>query len=154
LTFREGLLKARGQITFIVALALSTGVIIYLEALDTEERIQSRVASELARQRNTPASISPSVEAAVRANLIRAEEAYKADPGNAAHKAALLTSLASAVQLGIRNPEEGLTAAQRILDEIERGRREQNPAVGSALGAAALTFPSLQDRITRLSAAP
>jgi hypothetical protein len=154
LTFREGLLKARGQITFIVALALSTGVIIYLEALDTEERIQSRVTTELARQRNAPATVSPSIEAAVRANLTRAEQAYAADPGNEAHRAALLTSLSSAVQLGIRKPDEGLSGAQRILDEIEGQPGDRNPAVASALGAAALAFPSLQERIAKLSGAP
>ncbi len=153
MSFREGLLKARGQITFIVALALSTGVIIYLEALDTEERIQSRVTAEVARQRNAP-PVSPPIEAAVRANLARAEQAYAADPNNAAHRAALLTSLSSAVQLGIRRPDEGLAGAQKVLDGIESQRGDQNPVVGSALGVAALAFPSLQDRITRLSAAP
>lgn len=153
MSFREGLLKARGQITFIVALAISTGFIIYLEALDTEDRIQSRVAAELARQKNLPA-VTPTVEAAVRANLARAEEAYAADPNDAAHRAALLTSLSSAVQLGIRRPDEGLAGAQKVLDGIERQRGDQGPIVGSALGAAALAFPSLQERIARLSTAP
>jgi hypothetical protein len=153
LTFREGLLKARGQITFIVALAISTGVIIYLEALDTEDRIQSRVAAEVARQRRAPAPVSSPIEAAIRTNLNRAEEAYAADPANVAHRAALLTSLSSAVQLGIRKPEEGLAGVQKILDDIEKRTGEQTPTLGSALGAAALAFPSLQDRIARVSAA-
>jgi hypothetical protein len=153
LSFREGLLKARGQITFIVALAISTGFIIYLEALDTEDRIQSRVATELARQKNAPA-VPPSVEAAVRTNLARAEEAYAADPTNQALRAALLTSLSSAVQLGIRQPDEGLAGARKVLEEIERQRGDQGPVVGSALGAAALAFPQLQERIVRLSTAP
>ncbi len=62
-TFRDGLLKARGQLTFIAALAISTGIIIYLEALDTESHIQGRVATELSRQRNAPATISPAIDA-------------------------------------------------------------------------------------------
>ena len=51
MTFREGLLQARGQIVFILALAISTGVIIYLESLDTDSRIRSRVEDSLARER-------------------------------------------------------------------------------------------------------
>jgi hypothetical protein len=152
--FRTGLLNARGQITFIIALALSTGFIIYLETLDTEARIQGRVATELARQRNAPAYIAPSVEAAVRANLQRSEEAYALDPSPAANRAALLVSLASAVQLGILNPEDGLSRAQRILSGMEGQKGEVTPVLVSALGAAAVAFPSLQDRIASLASAP
>jgi hypothetical protein len=154
LTFREGLLKARGQITFIAALTISTGIIIYLETLDTEERIQGRVATELARQRNAPASILPAIDAKVRTNLQRAEEIYTAEPTAATARAALLASLASAVQLSILRPEDGLTRAQRVLADMERQTGEVPPVLVSALGAAAVAFPTLQDRIAGLASAP
>ncbi|KFG68598.1 hypothetical protein [Microvirga sp. BSC39] len=152
--FRTGLLNARGQITFIVALALSTGFIIYLETLDTEERVQGRVATELARQRNAPPSILPAIDARVRANLQKSEEAYASGSGLAANRAALLVSLASAVQLGILKPEDGLTRTQRVLADMERQTGEVTPVLVSALGAAAVAFPSLQDRIAGLASAP
>ncbi|WP_201862793.1 hypothetical protein [Microvirga soli] len=154
MTFREGLLKARGQITFIAALTISTGIIIYLESLDTEERIQGRVSTELARQRNAPPSISPAVEARVKANLQRSEEMYSAEPNAAASRAALLTSLASAVQLSILRPEDGLTRAQRVIADMERQTGEVTPVLVSALGATAVAFPSLQDRIATVASAP
>jgi hypothetical protein len=154
LTFREGLLKARGQITFIAALAISTGIIIYLETLDTEERIQGRVASELARQRNAPPSISPAVDARVRANLQRSEEVYSAEPTAPTARAALLMSLASAVQLSILRPEDGFARAQRVIADMERQTGEVTPVLVSALGAAAVAFPTLQDRIAGLASAP
>jgi hypothetical protein len=154
LTFRDGLLKARGQLTFLVALTISTGIIIYLETLDTEERIQGHVATELSRQRNAPASVSPSIDAAVRANLQRTEEAYAADPNAAVNRAALLVSLSSAVQLSILKPEDGLSRVQRVISGMERQRGETNPVLVSALGAAAVAFPSLQDRIASLTPVP
>jgi hypothetical protein len=153
-TFRDGLLKARGQLTFIAALAISTGIIIYLETLDTEAHIQGRVATELSRQRNAPATVLPAIEATVRTNLQRSEVAYAADPGDAANRAALLVSLSSAVQLGILKPEDGLSRVQRVLAEMERQRREASAVVDSALGTAAVAFPSLQDRIASLNSTP
>jgi hypothetical protein len=154
LTFKDGLLKARGQITFIIALTLSTGFIIYLETLDTETRIQGQVAAELSRQRNAPASIMPSTDAAVRANLQRSEEAFASAPEAVTNRAALLVSLSSAVQLGILKPEDGFLRVQRVLSEIERHRGEMTPVLIAALGATAVAFPSLQDRIGRIDKAP
>ena len=154
MTFRDGLLKARGQLTFIAALAISTGIIIYLETLDTEERIQGRAATELARQRNAPPTISPSIDAAVRANLQRSEEAYASDPGAAVNRAALLVSLSSAVQLSILKHEDGLSRMQRVIADMERQKGEANQVLAAELGAAAGAFPSLQDRMAKLGSAP
>lgn len=154
MSFRTGLLNARGQITFIIALALSTGAIIYLETLDTEARIQGQVATELSRQRNAPASIEPRIDAVARKNLSRSEEAYNTDPNGAANRAAMLVSLSTAVQLSIMRPEDGLSRVQRVLADIERQKNEMPPMLVSALGAAAVAFPSLQDRIASLAPAP
>lgn len=151
MTFREGLLKARGQLTFIAALAISTGIIIHLEALDTEAHIQGRVATELSRQRNAPATVAPGVDAAVRTNLRRSEEAYAAQPGAPETRAALLAALSSAVQLGIVRPEDGLSRAQRVLADMERQRGEPSAVVDAALGTVAVAFPTLQERVAALS---
>ncbi len=150
MTFREGLLKARGQLTFIAALAISTGIIIYLETLDTEAHIQSRVASEIARRNGSAAEPAPALRGAVRSTLAQSEEAYAADPSSATNRAALLISLSTAVRLGILKPEEGLSKAQKVVDEIAQRRGETNIALSSALSAAAATFPSLQERVSTL----
>lgn len=154
MSFRTGLLKARGQITFIIALALSTGCIFYLEALDREARIQGQVATELSRQRNAPASVAPAIEAAVRTNLQRSEAAYASAPGDAENQAALLVSLSSAVQLSIVRPEDGFLKAQKVLGDMERMKGETKPVLIAALAAAAVAFPSLQDRIAALGSLP
>ncbi|WP_134500352.1 hypothetical protein [Microvirga pakistanensis] len=154
MSFRTGLLRARGQITFIIALALSTSFIIYLETLDTEARIQGQVATELSRQRNAPAFVAPATDAAVRASLQRAEESYAAAPDAAVNGAALLASLSAAVQLSILKPEDGLSRAQRVLSDAEGRKGEIAPVFVAALGTAAVAFPSLQDRIARLSSTP
>jgi hypothetical protein len=66
----------------------------------------------------------------------------------------LLTALASAVQLSILRPEDGLTRVQRVVADMERQTGEVTPVLVSALGAAAVAFPSLQDRIAGLASAP
>lgn len=151
MTFRDGLLKARGQLTFIAALAISTGIIIYLETLDTEERIQGRVATEISRQRHAPESILPAIDAKVKASLQKSEEAYGSDPHSPSNRAALLVSLASAVQTSILKPEDGLLRIQRVLADMERSKSELSPVLLAALGTAAVAFPSLQERIAHLT---
>lgn len=150
MTFKEGLLKARGQITFIVALALSTGVIIYLETLDTEARIQQRVTAELARRGGTGAMPSPALDSSVRQTLRQAEEAYAADPAAAANRAAILMSLSTAVQLGILTPDEGKSRVRVVMDRMAQQRGETSVALASALQAVAVTFPDLQAQTTAL----
>lgn len=154
MTFKEGLLKARGQITFITALAISTVVIVYLEALDTEDRIQSRLATELTRQRSNGIAVSPSLQAAVTSALGRSQEAYMQNPGTAAARAAMLTSLSSAVQLSIVRMDEGLAQVRKVLDDIEQRPGEQSAVLASALAVTAATFPSTQDRIGSLLSSP
>lgn len=153
MTFREGLLKARGQITFVAALAASTGIIIYLEALDTEARIQARVAAEISRQKGAVVGAPQPLQAALGAALREAQAGYARDPEAAASRAALLTSVSGAVQLGLLGAEDGLARIGKTLDEMEQKPGERSPALVSALGVAAATFPTLQDRIARLSSA-
>ena len=63
-------------------------------------------------------------------------------------------SLASAVQLSILRPEDGFARAQRVIADMERQTGEVTPVLVSALGAAAVAFPTLQDRIAGLASAP
>lgn len=150
MTFKDGLLKARGQITFVAALAISTGIIIYLENLDTEARIQSRIASELARRGGTNATTSPALEISVRQTLQQAQDAYAADPAASANRAAILVSLSTAVRLGVLTQDEGLTRVRKVVDELAQRPRDRNVELSSALQAVAATFPSLQERVVTL----
>jgi hypothetical protein len=153
-TFREGLLKARGQLAFVTALVLSTAVIIYLEALDTEERIQSRVSAELARHRSAAAPVPAPLGEAVAAAMRRAQEAYGREPETAGNRTAMLTSVSSAVQLGIVASQEGLSQVQKVLDDMERKPGERNANVASALAVAAATFPTHQEPLRPRLTAP
>ena len=154
MTFRDGLLKARGQLVFVTALIFSTAVIIYLEALDTEERIQSRVAAELAQQRRVAAPIPAPLGSALATAMRRAEDAYGRAPGAPASRTAMLASISSAVQLGIVGQAEGLSRVEKVLDDMDRKPAERDDALVSALAAAAATFPPLRERVGRLLAAP
>jgi hypothetical protein len=148
-TFGEGLLQARGQIVFILALAISTGVIIYLESLDTDSRIRSRVEDSLARERGGSGA-SQALRDRAGVTLRRAEEAYSAAPNVAESRAALLVALAGAVELGALDRDEARSRAEGIVQALEREAGPVPPILASALTAAAAAFPSLQDRIARL----
>ncbi len=147
--FREGLLQARGQIVFILALGISTGVIIYLEALDTEDRIRGRVQEALVGSGGAAPTAAPVAERA-RAALRRAEEAYAANRAAPDARAAMLTSLSAAVQLGLMGSGEARPRAEEILAAIEADRTPPSPLLASALSAASAAFPALQGRIGRL----
>ncbi|HEX2554973.1 MAG TPA: hypothetical protein VHL98_14835 [Microvirga sp.] len=148
--FREGLLEARGQIVFILALAISTGVIIYLEALDTEERIRGRIDAALVGSRPAPAAVPEPVADRARAALRRAEEAYTAAPAAPEARAALLTALAGAVQLGVVAAGETRPRVETVLAAIESDRAAPPTGLAAALGVVAAAFPDLQERIGRL----
>ena len=147
--FREGLLEARGQIVFILALAISTGVIIYLEALDTEDRIRGRIQEALVGDRSSVAAPGPVADRA-RAALRQAEAAYAADRAAPDARAALLTALAGAVQLGTLAAAEARPRAEEVLAAVEADRSASPPGLAAALGVTAAVFPDLQERIGRL----
>lgn len=150
MVFREGLLQARGQIVFILALAVSTGVIVYLEALDTEDRIRGRIQEALVGP--GPAAVAGPVAERARAALRRAEEAYTADRNAPEARAALLAALSTAVQLRLVGAAEALPRAEEVVAAVEADRTAPPPALVAALSAAAAAFPDLQARIARLPA--
>jgi hypothetical protein len=147
--FREGLLEARGQIVFILALTVSTAVIIYLEALDTEDRIRGRIEEALVGGGAAVSAPAPIADRA-RAALRRAEEAFAANPAAPESRAALLTALAGAVQLGALGAGEARPRAQAVLAAVEADGAAPPPGLAAALGVAAAAFPDLQERIARL----
>lgn len=152
--FRDGLLKARGQIAFVLALAISTGVIIYLEALDTEQRIQARVEEEIARRGAGPREtashlrqVSAETRRAVATALRQAEEAYAASPTAPEAVAALLTALSTAVQTGLLSHPDALPRAEGALSGLPAQAGTPPPVLAAAMSASLATFPSLQGRI-------
>lgn len=156
MSFRDGLLKARGQIAFILALAISTGVIIKLEALDTEERIQARVAEQLALREAashtsgiTAVPASSEARTAVMKALRRAEEAFAASPSAPEPVAALLTALSAAVQVGVLSAAEALPRAEGALASLPAQTGSPPPVLEAAMSAALVSFPSLQGRVSQ-----
>jgi hypothetical protein len=140
--FREGLLEARGQIVFILALTVSTAVIIYLEALDTEDRIRGRIEQALVGDR--PAAPAPPRSrrarpggpAPGRGAFARNQAARR--PGRA-----LLTALAGACSSAL-SAGEATPAGQR--PGRRGGRQERSAGLAAALGCRG-GFPDLQERI-------
>src|SRR5687768_14589972 len=97
MSFGEGLLRARGQIAFLLALACSTIAIIYLETLDVEGRIRTQLTGELGASGSVSASRSDGLEQAARTALNTASEPDLTDPEPVAERAAAL----NAVVIGI-----------------------------------------------------
>jgi hypothetical protein len=151
-SFRQGLLAARGQIAFVSALAVCTAVIIHLENLDTEERIRERVATELARGQApaSPPAASPADRAVADAALRRAEEAHGARPESPDAQAALITALSAAVQLGALEAETARPRVEALLGGAEGADAAPPPALAASLSAAAAAFPGLRERIGRI----
>lgn len=147
--FKTGLLAARGQIAFILALAFATAVIIYLENLDTETRIQGRVEAALAERQRAPEPNSAARNAAS-VSLREAERAHAADPRLPANQAALLTALSTAARTGLLPTEEAFSRVSAVLDGIGTEPPGDSPALVAALALTAATFPTLQERLTRM----
>lgn len=126
--FSEALIGARGQIAWILALTVSTSAIIYLEQLD----IGIRQAAETAAAEATDARLAGEAMAA----LAEAEARLAASPADATAAASLLLALASAVQAGALDLNEGRIRADRLWDRAGGA----GPAWRPAIVAAALTF--------------
>jgi hypothetical protein len=137
-SFRDNLLKARGQIAFISALVVSTAVIVHLETLDTEGRIQERLTGT-APSGAVPVSVRILAEAALR----RAREAHATAPGSDETRAALLVAASAAVQAGALPQSDGLALAQAAAGDGRAG----TPALAAAMAQAAATFPALRERL-------
>jgi hypothetical protein len=134
--FKEGLVRARGQIAFILALAVSTAIIVRLEYLSTEQYIEKRITDGVVA-RNTS---DPVVQALADSALRRARAAAAAAPLSSEDRAALATALASSRLVGAASDEDALVEAKVLFGELERGDTALGDAARSVLAAA---FPEL-----------
>lgn len=148
MAFRDGLLQARGQIVFILALTITTAIVIHLETLDTGHRIRTSVEESLGRERGSvvPQALRNRADAALR----RAEAAYAGAPNAVENRAAVLAALAGAAQSGALDHEQARTRADAVLRSIEADASPPAPVLAAALSAAAVAFPALQERIGQL----
>lgn len=148
--FKQGLLRARGQIAFLVALACSTGVIIYLETLDAEGRIRDQVVASIAASGEQ--ELAPDLEGAIRTAVDRAREEFTRDPQAAASRAAVLNVTVLGIAQGIGSAAQQRLDAEEVLDLLESEPPEQAEAVAPALALLAAAVPDFLPRVSALLA--
>jgi|TARA_R100000935_G_C2765132_1_gene135287 hypothetical protein len=134
MTFKDGLLVARVQIAWILALLVSTTLIITLEALDTEERISARLSAVGVTAVDDPARLE-----FVATVLDEARTAFVADPGRADVRAAYLVAVAAAVPAGILDRATATDAARSAL----AAGPVNTLAMRAAVAQAAITLPEI-----------
>ncbi|GLK79113.1 hypothetical protein [Methylopila turkensis] len=134
----EGLLRARSQIVFLVALFVSTLAIVQLETLDLDARSRARAAAEMRAEAIAGRPPQPELEEPLRAAAARAEAAFaRSEPGSAA---ALLMALSASVEAGFVRREH---AAPRVEAAVAALRKEnaETPQAAAASAMAAVAFP-------------
>lgn len=150
MSFRDGLLRARGQIAFLVALVASTAVIIYLETLDAEGRIRDQVVASLAVGGEIEAAPSADLEATVEAALGRARDAFALDPQPQANRAAVLNAAVLGIARGIGSSAQHRLDAETVLNLLEGETPGEAQAVAPALVLLAVAVPEYQPRVSAL----
>ena len=147
--FREGLLEARGQIVFILALTISTAVIIYLEALDTEDRIRGRIEEALVGGGAAAPPRPPSRIAPVRpcAGPRRPSRRTRPPRRPARRSSRPWPARCSSERSA---PARQRPRAEAVLAAVEADRRRAAAGPRRRPRAAAAAFPDLQERIARL----
>ena len=126
----EALAGARGQIVWIVALAVSTATIIQLERLDLGTPPATVAEAPTDGQRDIPLA-SDAYEA-----LAAAAARVKAAPDDPDAAASLLLALSVAVRAGSLDREAGRTRALALMDKAAAAGPEWDPV----LVLARLTF--------------
>lgn len=133
MTFSESLLRARGQIAWILALIASTVTIVHLEKIDSELR---------ASQRDLRGGATPSIDSDTRVMvqnaLAGARKAYAAQPANPSAQTAMIVAVASAVQAGILGRTEG----RELVAGIASQDTAETPELNAARALARITFPA------------
>lgn len=148
--FREGLLRARGQIAFLVALVCSTGVIIYLEMLDAEGRIRDQVTASLVTSGQD--ALSPDLKGIAETTVDRARQDFAIDPQATANRAAVLNGTVLGIAQGVGSAAQHRVDAEKVLDLLESEPREQTDAVAPALALQAAAIPAYEPRVSALLA--
>lgn len=152
MSFGEGLLRARGQIAFLLALVCSTIAIIYLETLDVEGRIRTQLTGELGASGRVSASRSDGLEQAARTALNTASEPDLTDPEPVAERAAALNAVVIGISQGIGPAATHRQNADRVLTLIEDGDSHQIRALAPALVLLAAAMPEFEPRVLALLA--
>ena len=128
----EALRGARGQIVWVLALAISTTAIIYLESLDIGAPTPAAMPDRL---QTTDAMVT----AKTVMMLAEAEVRFAAAPNDPGAAASLLLALTVAVQVGSINEGTGRARAKSINDRAAMAGIEWQPLMVWA----AITFPHL-----------
>jgi hypothetical protein len=128
----EGLLRARGQIAFILALAASLVVIVYLET----------VSSALHATRNAapPPGHGELFASAAQDLLAQAEQQSAADPADAGMARTILAILAAEAS-GVLDSGEAAQRLRQLLSGLDAVERDGN--LQPSLLLAAIRFPEL-----------
>jgi len=146
----EGLLRARGQIAFLLALVCSTIAIIYLETFDAEARIREQLIAELAASGSVSASRSPDLERAARTAIDTVAEGSLTDQESTAQKAAALNAAVVGMAHGVGPATTHRRNADQVLNLIEKGDSEQVRTLAPALVLLAAAMPEFEPRVLAL----
>ncbi|WP_108397268.1 hypothetical protein [Devosia submarina] len=150
MSFRDGLLQARGQIVFIAALVCSTAAIVYLESLDTTERLRAQVVASVMATGSASPSLTPQLRPVIEAAVEDSSRAFEADPATLATQATALDAAVLGLIHGIGTRARHEEIVERILDQLEATDTENALAIAPSLGLAAAAMPDLQSRISAL----
>ncbi|MHA6691314.1 hypothetical protein [Devosia sp. A449] len=148
--FSEGLLRARGQIAFLLALACSMAVIIYLETLNTSERIRAQVVAEAGMSGQSLEPRSDNLTVAVRLAIDNNRVAFTDDPGAPTNRAGMLNAAVLGLAFGVGPAEVQKQEADAVLALIEAGNPQEVWALAPALGLLAATVPEFESRVLSL----
>jgi hypothetical protein len=148
MNFRQGLLRARGQIAFLLALVCSTGAIIYLETLDAEGRIRDQVVASVAVSGED--EFATGLRAMTEAAILKARGDFARDPKAALNRAGVLNASILAIAQRIGSASQHRLDAEEILEMLEGEPPEQASAIAPALTLLAAAIPDFQPRVSAL----
>jgi hypothetical protein len=152
MSFREGLLQARGQIIFIAALVCSTAVIVQLEYLDTTERIRQQVLAAASTTGEPMGSLSPELGEIAPAVINEGRDAYAADPGEPGARVAALNAAVLGLAHGVGQARQHMNSIEQVVSGLEAETGQDIGPVAPALLLTAAAVPDLEARIRALLA--
>lgn len=150
MSFREGMLQARGQIVFIAALVCSTAAIVYLEYLDTTGRMRDEVVAAAATTGEATPSWSAEWQSAAQSAISQGQGAYAADPANSIARVAALNAAVIGLAHGIGSAAEHRQAIEKVLTSLETDGSKADEALAPALALVAAASPQYKTRIMAL----
>ncbi|NGP16450.1 hypothetical protein [Devosia aurantiaca] len=149
MSFRDGMLQARGQIVFIAALLCSTAAIVYLEYFDTTGRIRDQVIAAQATTGSKAPVLAPDF---VGTAMQMGEDAYGADPSTAGNRAAALNAAVLGLSQGLGQPAQHRQSLEQVIATLEAEAPSAAQEVAPALALVAAAVPDLEPRVRALLA--